>query len=67
MKPNKVLPKNQANIEAVFGLVSDEAADGLQLEGSIHLSQGDIKTSYRKLTNALEIYDALNPKHPEVS
>lgn len=61
----KVLPKNQANIEAVFGLVSDEAADGLQLEGSIHLSQGDIKTSYRKLTNALEIYDALNPKHPE--
>jgi len=62
----KMLNEIQPNIEAVFGIVSIESAEGLKLAGGVRLSQGHVTKAYKKFISAQEIYTAINPKHKEV-
>lgn len=62
-----LLKKNHKYLESSFGLVSEESAFSLKLIGSVELALGNLTQAYKRLSQAIEIFQTLNPKHQEVN
>lgn len=62
-----LLKKNHKYLESSFGIVSEESAFSLRLIGSVELALGNLTHAYKRLTQAREIFQTLNPKHQEVN
>lgn len=64
---SKILVENHVHLEAVFGIVSLEAAENLKLIGGIQLSLNNTAKAYKRFKQSYEIFYAINPKHKQVN
>ena len=65
MKPLK--EETQSSIELFYGLVSEETASALEMDGSLNLSNGNVENAFKKLNNAYQIYQAIDHRHKKVN